>query len=82
MRTLLLAGGLALLCAPGSASSQTSDVSDEGAYDIACPATLNSYFHGDYPPAGAVPGGGLAPVLQIWLPRQTRPQPTPPVRRG
>jgi hypothetical protein len=33
-------------------------------------------------PAGAVPGGSLAPVLQIWLPRQTRPQPTPPVRRG
>jgi hypothetical protein len=48
MRTLLLTGFLALLCAPGSASSQTTDASDAGTYDIACPATLNSYFQVDY----------------------------------
>lgn len=32
-------------------------------------------------PRSAVPSVGLAPAVQIWLPRQTRPQP-PPSARG
>lgn len=30
----------------------------------------------------AVPSVGQAPAVRIWLPRQFRPQPTPPDRRG
>jgi hypothetical protein len=33
-------------------------------------------------PRRAVPSVGLAPAVQIWLPRQTRPQPPRPVERG
>lgn len=33
-------------------------------------------------PRRAVPRVGQAPAVQIWLPRQSRPQPTPPSRRG
>jgi hypothetical protein len=47
MRLLLLAGVIALFCAPGSASGQTNDENGE-AYDIECPGGLNAYFRGDY----------------------------------
>jgi hypothetical protein len=47
MRLLLLAGVLALLCAPGPASGQTYDEAGE-ANDIECPGGLNSYFRGNY----------------------------------
>jgi hypothetical protein len=47
MRFLLLAGILALFCAPGSASSQTYDYETR---DIECPGGLNTYFRGNYEP--------------------------------
>ena len=47
MRLLLLAGSVALLCAPGPASSQTYDESGE-TYEIECPGGLNAYFRGNY----------------------------------
>lgn len=33
-------------------------------------------------PRRSVPSVGQAPAVQIWLPRQSRPQPAPPPRQG
>ncbi|HEX6371146.1 MAG TPA: hypothetical protein VF006_19665 [Longimicrobium sp.] len=48
MRLLLLAGICSLLCAPGTASTQTYD--ETAAHDIQCPGAFNTYFRGDYQP--------------------------------
>lgn len=47
MRLVLLIGGLALFCVPGSASGQTYDTTAE-TYDIECPGGLNAYFREHY----------------------------------